>query len=163
MGTRSRAASLRSQVNISKGMFMKTNSNKHWRQRNREKVRAHVVVNHYLRTGRLVRQPCQECGAEPAHAHHEDYDKPLSITWLCSRCHRQLHAIERGQQLHPVRQRLTPRLDWHKKYQPSPVRDALLEEARELRASGLSYRQIGIKLGVSRGTIYKWLNTPDYH
>jgi hypothetical protein len=31
---------------------------------------------------------CSACGAvcKPA-AHHEDYGKPLDVTWLCSRCH----------------------------------------------------------------------------
>lgn len=48
-----------------------------------------------IRTGRLVRQPCEDCGAEPGivdgrqviDAHHDDYSKPLEVRWLCFRCH----------------------------------------------------------------------------
>lgn len=31
---------------------------------------------------------CQNCGSEcKPDAHHEDYDKPLDVIWLCVRCH----------------------------------------------------------------------------
>lgn len=37
-------------------------------------------------------QPCEQCGAERADRHHDDYDKPLDIRWLCRECHIQHHA-----------------------------------------------------------------------
>lgn len=37
-------------------------------------------------------QPCERCGAERADRHHDDYDKPLDIRWLCRTCHIQHHA-----------------------------------------------------------------------
>lgn len=51
------------------------------KRRAREKVKA------ALRRGRLVRQPCESCGAKPAQAHHADYSKPLEVRWLCPPCH----------------------------------------------------------------------------
>ena len=58
------------------------------RARHPEKERARRAVAYALRSGRLVRQPCKECGAVKVQAHHHDYSKPLDIEWLCFRCHR---------------------------------------------------------------------------
>ena len=35
---------------------------------------------------------CEICGKEKTHAHHDDYDKPLNVRWLCAEHHRQWHA-----------------------------------------------------------------------
>lgn len=40
---------------------------------------------------RIVRQPCEVCGALKVHAHHDDYSKPLDVRWLCPPCHRSHH------------------------------------------------------------------------
>jgi hypothetical protein len=58
-------------------------------------VQAHALVSHAIRKGLLVRQPCEVCGFGPAQAHHEDYDKPLDVWWLCLDHHRDLHAWRR--------------------------------------------------------------------
>jgi ribosomal protein S27AE len=39
----------------------------------------------------LVRMPCIRCGEAKSVAHHEDYDKPLEVMWLCQPCHKQRH------------------------------------------------------------------------
>lgn len=37
-------------------------------------------------------KPCEFCGAtENIHRHHDDYDKPLEIRWLCASCHKRFH------------------------------------------------------------------------
>jgi hypothetical protein len=41
--------------------------------------------------GTLIPQPCVHCGARRAHAHHEDYSRPLDVIWLCARCHAAHH------------------------------------------------------------------------
>lgn len=44
------------------------------------------------RQGRIKPQPCAACGVnKKLHAHHEDYTKPLEITWLCPKHHVHLH------------------------------------------------------------------------
>ncbi len=52
---------------------------------------AHWIVSYARRTGKLDAQPCERCGAEPAVAHHDDYSRPLDITWLCPKHHKARH------------------------------------------------------------------------
>ena len=44
-----------------------------------------------IKAGELVRRPCEKCGREPTHAHHDDYAKPLTVRWLCPQHHTELH------------------------------------------------------------------------
>src|SRR3990167_1315075 len=69
--------------------------NQRWRHANPEKAKAQSAVATAIRNGRMVRQPCDECGASPTHAHHNDYSQPLSVVWLCARCHRLRHVVNR--------------------------------------------------------------------
>ena len=57
-----------------------------------DKVKARQLVSEALRSGRLKRDKCVVCGAAMANAHHEDYSKPLEITWLCDAHHREIHG-----------------------------------------------------------------------
>jgi sterol desaturase/sphingolipid hydroxylase (fatty acid hydroxylase superfamily) len=45
-----------------------------------------------IKTGKLIRLPCEICGAPKTDAHHDDYAKPLEIRWLCRSHHREHHA-----------------------------------------------------------------------
>lgn len=56
------------------------------------KVRAHYAVRRALAAGDLVRMPCEQCGEPKADAHHDDYNKPLSVRWLCRSHHAEWHA-----------------------------------------------------------------------
>lgn len=58
---------------------------------NAKKVAARQIVRMALRGGILTRQPCNHCGSLKVEAHHEDYDKPLEVLWLCFIEHRRLH------------------------------------------------------------------------
>lgn len=52
---------------------------------------ASALVRKAYVKGLIDKQPCEKCGEKNAHAHHEDYDKPLEVTWLCHKCHRERH------------------------------------------------------------------------
>lgn len=66
---------------------------------NANKVAARMMVRAALIGGILTKQPCESCGALKVEAHHEDYNEPLKVNWLCNRDHRRLHK-ERGDGVH---------------------------------------------------------------
>lgn len=49
-----------------------------------------------IHAGRLKRKPCEVCGNYKSHAHHHDYNKPLSVRWLCSVHHAEVHRAMRS-------------------------------------------------------------------
>lgn len=57
-----------------------------------KKYKAHCMINNAVRNKKLFREPCEICGKENTHGHHDDYDKPLNVRWLCAEHHRQWHA-----------------------------------------------------------------------
>jgi hypothetical protein len=54
------------------------------------KIVARNAVNNALRDGRIEKTPC-ECGETEVEAHHEDYNHPLNVDWMCIKCHKKLH------------------------------------------------------------------------
>ena len=62
------------------------------RAQNSQKAKAAGALNYAVRVGKLTKQTCEECGAEKAEAHHDDYAKPLEVRWLCRSHHRQWHV-----------------------------------------------------------------------
>lgn len=63
-----------------------------YRRNNPTKNRAHRAVSYALSVAKLHRQPCEVCGREDSHAHHDDYSKPFDVRWLCPPHHQQWHA-----------------------------------------------------------------------
>lgn len=69
-----------------------------WASKNKEKVRAKRKAQYYVKTGKLIRpNNCSVCGRETkVSGHHSDYNKPLSVEWLCGSCHRKRHIKEKN-------------------------------------------------------------------
>ncbi len=45
-----------------------------------------------IRQGILIRMPCEVCKTETdVQAHHDDYNKPLDVRWLCRKHHQEHH------------------------------------------------------------------------
>lgn len=68
---------------------------KKWRQDNPKARKAQSTVANALRSGALTRGPCELkddtcCGK--MNAHHDNYDKPLEVRWLCRSHHMRHHA-----------------------------------------------------------------------
>jgi hypothetical protein len=67
--------------------------NKEYARRNREKRAAWRAVSKTLREGTLSKpERCESCDAAVRlNGHHDDYDKPLEVAWLCPLCHKATH------------------------------------------------------------------------
>ena len=60
-----------------------------------DEIRARGIVAQAVKRGLLVRpSSCSLCGTDQRviQGHHDDYSKPLSVRWLCARCHK-LHHV----------------------------------------------------------------------
>lgn len=63
-----------------------------WRRETPREVHlAHDAVEQAIKSGVLVREPCEICGKERVDAHHDDYSEPLNVRWLCRGHHLKLH------------------------------------------------------------------------
>lgn len=53
------------------------------------------LVAHAVRSGVIIRpNNCSACNKEVfVEAHHEDYEKPLEVIWLCKKCHEIKHHL----------------------------------------------------------------------
>ena len=66
------------------------------------KIECHVQgrTSYAIKRGKLIRQPCEMCGAtENIVAHHDDYSKPLDVHWLCATHHKRLHAEHKRERM----------------------------------------------------------------
>jgi hypothetical protein len=64
------------------------------KDRTTPKERAGAKVRYAVWAGKMVKpSTCSECGnAGQIQGHHDDYDKPLDVRWLCTWCHAAVHA-----------------------------------------------------------------------
>lgn len=64
---------------------------KRWSEENHLKRAAHIITGNAIRDGRLIKKPCNVCKSEKVEAHHDDYEKPLKVKWLCGKHHAEHH------------------------------------------------------------------------
>lgn len=62
-----------------------------WLAKNPQRRKAKYATRDAIKSGRLIRGPCERCGVELAEAHHPDYSKPLEVVWLCRVHHLEEH------------------------------------------------------------------------
>ena len=61
--------------------------------RGNKKYEARRELRKGLMSGNIKKVNCQVCGGVKTEAHHDDYNKPLEVTWLCRSCHTKLHLL----------------------------------------------------------------------
>jgi hypothetical protein len=66
-----------------------------WLESNIIKRAASSIIGNAVRDGKILKPcHCSECNKTGRiHGHHDDYAYPLSVRWLCSRCHTAWHKI----------------------------------------------------------------------
>lgn len=69
------------------------------REKHPEIFLAYAKVQWAVRSGKLVRLPCEQCGSTNTNAHHDNYKKPLDVRWFCVPCHHAHHAAMREAEL----------------------------------------------------------------
>ena len=50
------------------------------------------AANRALQRGEIAREGCETCG-EAGQMHHDDYDQPLVVRWLCRQHHADWHRL----------------------------------------------------------------------
>ncbi len=64
-----------------------------------KKYVARRILNMAVRCG-MVQRPdsCEKCFARiKVEGHHEDYNKPLDVVWVCKKCHLEIHrSLDKG-------------------------------------------------------------------
>lgn len=65
-----------------------------YRKQPSEKIKhwARNAVHEAIRSGTLERMPCEVCGEPNTDAHHDRYDRPLDVRWLCRAHHIEAHG-----------------------------------------------------------------------
>ena len=64
-----------------------------YRKKHPLRSRAWSAVHKAVKNGTLEKLPCEACGDPNAHAHHDDYSKPLDVVWLCQPHHAARHQV----------------------------------------------------------------------
>ena len=66
----------------------------------RASARVHDITEAAIKRGDLILEPCQVCGNDgkfqdgrrEVQSHHDNYNEPLEVTWLCQKCHFRWHV-----------------------------------------------------------------------
>jgi hypothetical protein len=81
--------------------------NHFYRGGKRASDRAHNIVELSISKGIIQRLPCELCGElgkfkdgrSNVQAHHDDYNRPLSVRWLCQKHHHEWHKTNKPKKL----------------------------------------------------------------
>ena len=76
---------------------------------------AQNMVEKAVEKGVLIPRPCEVCGEHgvmrdgrrKVQAHHDDYNKPLDVRWLCQKCHHKWHKHNKA-----IRKEVQSESDW---------------------------------------------------
>lgn len=62
-----------------------------WAAKHPKEMWAHACLRSAIKKGLIDREPCEVCGALDVDGHHDDYDMPMVVRWLCRLHHKAEH------------------------------------------------------------------------
>jgi len=77
-----------------RGIIASNKAKTNWTNNNLVKRSASHIVGNAVRDGKLVKpNNCESCGLNHRriHGHHDDYNYPMIVRWLCQKCHNKWH------------------------------------------------------------------------
>ena len=89
-----RVEARKSYAKTTRGISAANKAKINYSEKNKKKRSVYQIVNNLIRDGKISKpSSCESCGKIKSRieGHHDDYDKPLEIRWLCSSCHRKWH------------------------------------------------------------------------
>lgn len=75
-----------------KGRLVSRNKSKRMRAKYPEKFAARTKLRYAVKTGKVIKLPCEMCGDIKSQGHHSDYSKPLDVQWLCDLHHKHVEG-----------------------------------------------------------------------
>lgn len=76
-------------MQVAKSVLINRKSTADWKERNPQATKAKDALRAAIKSGK-VKKPskCSKCGSGgPLEAHHVNYNQPLRVLWLCTKCH----------------------------------------------------------------------------
>lgn len=61
----------------------------------KKKYLARRTLRQRVRSGKVVKGLCEVCGVVKVEGHHDNYDRPLEVRWLCKKHHNEYHKMEK--------------------------------------------------------------------
>ncbi|CAD7044747.1 hypothetical protein REJC140_03862 [Pseudorhizobium endolithicum] len=74
----------------------KISSQTKWNLAHPKELWAHQALRSALKKGLIHKGPCEVCGSPHSEGHHDDYDRPMVVRWLCRLHHRAVHKKPKG-------------------------------------------------------------------
>lgn len=97
-------------LSTAKGKALVKKSTKKYMDNNPIKIKCHAAVRRAIKSGRLIADEfCNSCNSnsEKLHGHHDDYSLPMSVRWLCAKCHVDWHK-ENGEGANAIAKKEIP-------------------------------------------------------
>jgi len=72
------------------------------KERYPDRLKARERAYDAVKAGKLIKQNCEVCGSQNVQLHHDSYDHPLKVRWLCPAHHREFHngmGVGRAQEI----------------------------------------------------------------
>jgi len=87
-----RVAARRAYIQTDSGKASRSRASIKYRENYPNAYKSKVTCGNAIRDKRLLKiANCETCGDPSKEAHHDDYNYPLQVRWLCIPCHKEWH------------------------------------------------------------------------